>query len=603
MLICMFGLLFVASYLPLSSGQPDVEKNEAFCSSNTCYTAHLTKVKFADAAKGCVDKGGDLVTMKTEEEARLVYNLLWKLTNNTIIIPQLKLWIGLHLKKGSCVKNHKTLKGFSWSTTADEKEESKFSNWKSDPKQTCLLEKCVRMMLDVNSPDNFKWDDDSCSSLLGGYICKFKFQGMCPPVVLAGPGTVEYETPIGFKSPSLALFPHGSLVYVSCHQQQSQTHMLFCKDVKESGTTLYQWSTNNPDRSHGPLCVSEKLGCSHNNGGCEHECVETQQKGAISCKCRKGYVLASDLVSCILPDHCQNSNCAQTCINHQHGFKCTCPTGFVLDEDEVNCRDIDECLASPCNQTCKNTEGSFQCHCHVGYTKQGTQCVDIDECINSPCSQNCLNIRGSYLCSCKIGYALSSDKTNCVDVDECTNSPCAHGCHNTPGSYICTCPEGFLLSSDQISCIPEPRDPKMGPDSPGIKDAEPRQSETTMSSQRDMTNQPTPSSVATDTFTVKVIKEQMSLSTLVSHTESSSPSNESMDLVISDGQDGYSIVLLISILCACAVVLILLVIAGGVLCYRKKNAKNKDAEKRPSAADNYCWVPESEKKAINNDFR
>ncbi|XP_075060118.1 uncharacterized protein LOC142144811 [Mixophyes fleayi] len=603
MLISLSGLVFLVSCLPLSYGELGKEQNEALCSTEACYSIHLSKEKFTEAHNECVNRGGNLVTIKTEEEARHVSNLLWKLANTTLFNRPLKLWIGLQLKK-TCVMKEKVLMGFSWITEPQGAEESQFSNWLSEPKQTCTRGLCASMVLHVNSADNHKWSHGTCSSPADGYICKFNFEGMCQRVVLAGPGFVEYDTPFSFKSSSLTLVPYGSSAFVSCgHTGEHEGPMLLCK--KEDETNVYQWSNPRLDRtSFGPLCASEELGCKYNNGGCEHECVEYPQNRSLSCKCKDGYVLAPDLVSCIYPDHCQPSPCEQNCINQQHGFECTCSTGYMLAENKVNCKDVNECVKGPCNQTCINTVGSFLCKCNTGFEQQDTRCIDIDECINSACSQGCLNTLGSYLCSCNNGYVIASDKISCLDVDECINSPCAETCQNTPGSYACSCPKGFLLSSDKISCDPERQDPNIITSGHINEGMEAKDSETTSSSiQRESTYQPSLSSVS-DLFHIpKEGKTKTVLSTPMSPGADISPGNSSMNQVTSGNTDGLNTILLVSIICVC-VVLLLLSVAGGILCYRKRNAKKEETEKPPSATDNYCWVPEqTSNKAVNNDYR
>ncbi|XP_077341635.1 complement component C1q receptor [Lithobates pipiens] len=601
MLIFITGLIFLTANLPVSNGVYDEKQGAAFCSSNTCYTVHLSKTKFTEANTACTNRDGNLVTIKSEKEAEVVHNLLLELAKNTPPKQPLKLWIGLKLNQ--CVIDHLLLKGFSWTTGDENTEKSQFSNWMSEPKSTCTREMCVSMILHTNPVQNFKWVDSLCSSLSDGYICKFDIKGSCQPLELGGPGIVEYETPFSFKSSSLNLLPYASFAYVSCgHQQDGKVYSLMCKNVEVSGTTVYQWAAPQSDKYAGALCVSKELGCDYNNGGCKHKCTKNAEKGSISCECEDGYVLAPDMVSCVLPNHCQSHQCEHHCINRLHGHECTCSPGFVLDENKTNCLDIDECLKVPCNYTCVNTPGSFQCHCPAGFNSHGTQCLDIDECLKSTCSHGCLNTYGSYLCSCNSGYILDSNKKSCLDIDECNNSPCAHSCENTPGSYTCTCPKGFKLSSDRISCLPELQNSNITPTGHGDKDSGPKNRETTSNGQRDMTNQPTPSSAFKASITEKEDKRKAISSSTASSETVSFFSNSSVDQVVSDPHNGYSIGLLVSILCACGVVLVLLVVAGGILCYRRRNAKNKETEKQSSATDKYCWVPESENKA-NNDYR
>ncbi|XP_040285691.1 complement component C1q receptor [Bufo bufo] len=590
-------LAFLVSLL-FTYAIPKKEQSEAICSKDACYTVHLSQEIFSEASKECVNRGGNLLTIQTKGEAEQVHSLLWKFTNIAPLVRPLKLWIGLQLKVKSCVVRNETLKGFSWITDNEDAKEGQFSNWLTEPKATCTKRKCVSMKLQKDSPDNYKWTDELCSFHADGYICKFNFQGMCQRVVLAGPGSVEYDTPFGFKSSSLDLVPHGSSASVFCgHNGEHTGTLLFC--LKSDETNVYQWGNSRLDKkSNKPFCASEELGCKYNKGGCEHECVEFPLNKSLSCRCKDGYVLAPDLVSCVPPDHCQSNPCEQKCINHQNGFECSCSSGFALAENRENCIDVDECLIGPCSQTCINTLGSFYCKCNTGFQQQGIHCIDIDECINSDCSQSCLNTHGSYLCSCNSGYTISSDNTTCLDIDECAHSPCASFCHNTHGSYLCSCPKGMLLSSDSISCISAHHNAEAftsGDINEGLETEEATSSST---------DKPTPN-FKDLTIDVQDHREtgQIMPSTPLPQ-ETGTFSGNSFVNQVTSGQEGIpNTVLLVSILCACAV-LLLMTIIGGVICHRKRNAKKNETEKPTSATDNYCWVPDQKgDKALNNDYR
>ncbi|KAM4771896.1 complement component C1q receptor [Rhinophrynus dorsalis] len=593
-----FPFLLLLCVFFLDATDTDVT-SEVICINKACYTINLGKSSFTEAQKKCIDNGGDLVTIKDEEEAGHLYSLLSKLPNSTLDGGPLELWIGLKLKK--CNVKQKLLKGFNWVTGERDTEESQFSNWMQEPASTCTGSRCVTMTLHHSSPNNYKWLDRSCSSKADGYFCKFHFTGMCKRVVLAGPGFVQYTTPFNAISSSLTLVPHGSMAEVNCKKGKPIETTIFCNPQKDN---VFEWSQIgfNP-RSLGPLCASPELGCKYNNGGCEHECIE-ESDSSLHCECKEGFVLAPDKISCILPQHCQPNPCHHSCTNHNHGFECTCYEGYALADNKINCTDIDECLENPCNQLCINTPGSFQCKCQEGFKEQSTTCIDIDECIESPCAQGCLNTHGSYHCSCNEGYFKGNDGVSCLDVDECSSSPCEMLCQNTPGAYRCSCPEGFKLSPDGISCGKDPE----------YQDAHNKnnitQDNQTIGIMSNGTYHPTLSSVFSGSSidssgmeTANEIGVQSIPITPMTPETRSSPDNNSVDHLKSGKTDEQRLILLVSTMCACGVVLLILGVVGGILYHRRKDSDTEN-DKAPNATDNYGWHPEqSGNKAPNNEYR
>lgn len=104
-----------------------------------------------------------------------------------------------------------------------------------------------------------------------------------------------------------------------------------------------------------------------------------------------------------------NGGCEHNCSNTDYGFSCGCYEGYSLGRDKQSCTDIDECSSAGdnmCEQVCLNIDGSYNCGCDLGYESDGQYaCIDVDECTNniSLCEQNCTNTKGSYKCSCDAG--------------------------------------------------------------------------------------------------------------------------------------------------------------------------------------------------------
>ncbi|KAE8600840.1 hypothetical protein XENTR_v10013425 [Xenopus tropicalis] len=579
----LLRFIFVFSLAFTHGGHASVQ-NEVLCVSKACYTVDLEKNSFADAANKCDTNGGNLVTIKSQEEAEYVTSLLSKLTSDTPHHGALKLWIGLKLN--SCTDRRKTLKGFAWVTGQEDTDKIQFSNWKQEPKHTCTSARCVTMALDASSPDNYKWSDGKCGGQADGYLCEFPSIGMCKRVVLAGPGEVYYQTPFGIVSSSLELAPYGSMASVNCKQGLLQGANLICRQMDDN---MFYWNESPETRSPQPMCASPEIGCKYNNGGCEQECIEDLHNGSVRCACKGGYVLAPDSLSCVLPQHCQSNPCEYKCINHPNGFNCTCPVGFVLHDNQVNCTDVDECLGQPCSHSCANTLGSFQCSCQRGFKEQGEKCIDIDECIDSPCDQDCLNTHGSYHCSCKEGYAKGGDGISCLDVDECSSSPCEVLCHNLPGGYKCSCLKGFQLASNGISCNPD-NDTEGGEMVSSVPKTEHHPTQSMLPS--DSFSDSPSTSGSNDSMAVTSVSLEVDLSL----------GNNSVDHIKSGTIGEQRLIILVSTICACGALLVLAVIIGIV--YHRKKQSQKTKEEPPKATDNYGWAPEqSEYRAVNNQYR
>ncbi|XP_078572329.1 uncharacterized protein LOC144859503 [Branchiostoma floridae x Branchiostoma japonicum] len=124
-------------------------------------------------------------------------------------------------------------------------------------------------------------------------------------------------------------------------------------------------------------------------------------------------------------NECSNDNggCSHNCENTDGSYRCTCQDGYQLS-GLTDCRDINECSNDNggCSHNCENTDGSYRCTCQDGYQLSGsTDCRDINECSNDNggCSHNCENTDGSYRCICQDGYQLSG-LTDCRDEDDKT---------------------------------------------------------------------------------------------------------------------------------------------------------------------------------------
>lgn len=613
------------------------------CAGTACYTAHWGKLSASEAQQNCSSNGGNLATVKSEEEARHIQQALAQLlrAEAPLAMRTGKFWIGLQREKGTCLDPDVPLKGFSWVGGGDD---TLYTNWHKEVKSSCISRRCVSLMVDLWQPPLAsrlpRWSESPCgtpgspASNIEGYVCKFSFQGMCRSLALGGPGHVNYITPFQASSSALDLVPFGSVANVVCGSgDETQSHYLLCK---EKGPQVFEW-----DKA-GPLCVNPKYGCSFNNGGCQQECLEGGD-GSFLCGCRRGFRLLDDLVSCASRDPCSSDPCTgeATCVPGPHGesYTCRCLSGYRLDSTQLGCVDVDECQESPCAQECVNTLGSFRCECWVGYEPAGAgeeaSCLDVDECApgRSPCAQGCTNTDGSFHCSCEDGYILAGeDSTQCQDVDECAipgGSPCDSLCFNTPGSFRCGCLPGRQLAADGVSCIMDLASP--GPSSGPPQETHEEDSEgstvppaTVSSTTRGPEGTSQAASKAREPLllppgdpTTSAAREMLASGeppgvwtepgtqqTTGAAGHGMAAGGDTVATQSDNGADGQKL-LLFYILGTVVAISLLLALALGLLVYRKRRAKREEKkEKKPqSAADGYSWVPErAESRATENQY-
>ncbi|KAK7153308.1 hypothetical protein R3I93_011265 [Phoxinus phoxinus] len=512
------------------------------CTAEACFTLYLKEKDLETASENCVNNGGNLVTMRNDNEFQSVKSALLAAEDS---ILNSTLWIGLVLLKGRCTDFTEELHGFRWTS---EPNESKYSKWKNKPLRTCTEKRCVSTSL----ADDLKWTDGSCKDR-AFYMCKFLSKGMCKPIVMENPGDVNYNLPFLDKpqtqSEKLAMLPHGTWAEILCGGSEDAESFLSVCDNKDG---IFGWT--NSER----FCARDNRSCARKNGGCDQLCSETAG-ASVRCGCRERYYLTDDQLSCALRNNCENSPCESKCIPTATGFSCACADGFQLFEDDISCVDIDECHRSICGEhKCHNTPGSFLCECNPGFRIFAGKCEDVDECTESRCPQGCLNSQGSFSCYCHAGYdSLPDDRGTCTDINECLDKPCEDICLNTVGSFKCSCRENFVLAKNGISCVHDPTE----------------------------NAQNTPSPVHREEFVTKLSHLPVSFESTTINPPPLNKTNAKADSTKRRESLLGSSWILVCVLASVIPLVALIVVISVVLWKRSKKATLKN-----TTADNYCWV-------------
>lgn len=422
----------------------DLRETDALCTADGCFVLYFQHKTFLESWRSCKDGGGNLVTVKRQEDASAMARL-FSSADLRHQRSKVRVWIGLQRQPRQC-STTQPLRGFSW-TTGD--QDTAYTNWQGeDSPGACSAPRCVVVGYDTQKPsDNLKWVDGPCVVHVDGYLCHYAYKGMCPALWNEGAGKALYATPFHLLSTLLTHVPPGTVATLPCPADARQKSSVSCTLANDGSVG---WSRDPPLCSDPP---APHDWCQVDNGGCEHFCRSAG--GHFYCECAHGYQLAENGQNCEPQDVCQGAPCKFECLPLADSYRCACPNGYMLAPDEHDCMDVDECLQSPCDHVCVNSPGSFECHCREGYLldEEGA-CEDADECMANPCEHACENTAGSHICHCHLGFSpVPEDPSRCQDTDECRIAgTCQQMCVNFEGGFQCYCEEGYLLLSDLYSC-------------------------------------------------------------------------------------------------------------------------------------------------------
>ena len=165
---------------------------------------------------------------------------------------------------------------------------------------------------------------------------------------------------------------------------------------------------------NGTTCVDTNE-CAVENGGCEHNCIDTV--GSYRCSCNPGYELQADGQGCQDVDECERTDiidgCEGGCVNTVGGYYCSCPDNRQLNPSIVpvfsGIADESRCEGYPIDHqtryTCTNPGNNFgiqTCSCKENSNRPALLAPNYSGCLGKElCVQHiaCIALMYPYIFS------------------------------------------------------------------------------------------------------------------------------------------------------------------------------------------------------------
>ncbi|XP_014909874.1 chondrolectin-like [Poecilia latipinna] len=179
--IRLFGTVIAVLFHPGSASKINGQKICRRGTERPCYKASYIqdsrrRLTFEDARQSCRSEGGELLSIETESEQRLIESFIQKLK-----VGDGNFWIGLrrrppHHQTGN--NNPGCPSQYYWVDGS----KAKYRNWNWD-EPSCGSEMCVVLYYQPSTPADeeghflFKWNDDNCSCK-NNFVCKYKEEKM-----------------------------------------------------------------------------------------------------------------------------------------------------------------------------------------------------------------------------------------------------------------------------------------------------------------------------------------------------------------------------------------------------------------------------------------
>lgn len=224
----LFGTVIAVLFHPGSASKINGQKICRRGTERPCYKASYIqdsrrRLTFEDARRSCRSEGGELLSIETESEQRLIESFI-----QTLKVGDGDFWIGLrrspqHHRTGhsnpGCPSQYYWVDG----------SKAKYRNWNWD-EPSCGSEMCVALYHQPSAPADedghflFKWNDENCSCK-NNFVCKYGeekipvFRGdriLIKPVTTMRPNiSAEGDVQINMGLPESSVSFSDNSIYVS----------------------------------------------------------------------------------------------------------------------------------------------------------------------------------------------------------------------------------------------------------------------------------------------------------------------------------------------------------------------------------------------------
>lgn len=279
--------LLCQAFWPRPGGGEHPTADRASCSaSGACYSLHHATIKRPAAKEACNLRGGSLSTVHSGAELRAVLALLRAGPGPGGGSKDLLFWVALERGRSQCTLENEPLRGFSWLSPDAGESENDTLQWVEEPQLSCTAPRCAALQA-TGGVEPAGWKEMRCHQRANGYLCKYKFESLCPAPRPGAASNLSYRAPFQMYSSSMDFSPPGTKVSARCP---------------------------------GELSISAT--CNEDENGARWEGLPP---GAVLCTCPGRYLRAG--------------KCSElsNCLDDVGGFACECAAGFQLGKDGRSC--------------------------------------------------------------------------------------------------------------------------------------------------------------------------------------------------------------------------------------------------------------------------